>query len=143
MIPARAALDRATTRKTSPGVGDHRRAHCMHFRKHLRHDPVAALGGQLENVEAFRTQATCNIHFQSLLRAVQPSAHRRLVQSEADSNFHSAQVFHDAQHEHGAENFRQCIDRGFELLPAGSGVSAFNARWDLRGGGRRCGRRAR
>src|SRR3954462_10667879 len=95
MIPARAALDRATTRKTSPGLGYHRRAHCIHLRKHLRHDPLATLGGKLENVEAFRAQATCNIHFQSLLRAVQPSANRRLVQSAADSNFHSAQAFYD------------------------------------------------
>src|SRR5882724_10674142 len=95
MIPARATPDRATKRKSSTGFGDHRR-YGMQLGKHLRHDAVAALGRKLEDVKWLRAQTAGHIHLQSLLSAVQPCSHSRLVQSQTDGYFDAAEILDDA-----------------------------------------------
>jgi hypothetical protein len=68
------------------------RSDAMQLPENLRDDTVTTLGGQLENVERFGTQATSRVHFQTLLSPIQSGSYGCLIQPETHSYFDPAQV---------------------------------------------------
>src|SRR3989442_12615458 len=78
---------------------------------------LAAAVGKLEDRAALDRHTAAHACAQPPLRAVQPGPDRRLVDSEAGSGLDSTDSFNHAQHEYGAEDFLELVDRLLEHLP--------------------------